>query len=333
LDWYVNAQDPVAIRDLRREIADYLRRHAADQTAVPDAELAVQELLGNALRHSPGTAWVSIDWAQAEPVVTVHDLGPDFALEPSLPAVEEEGGRGLYIVAHLTESLTQVAKAAGGNAVSARLAVRRPTERSYDPPRRRSRSLPALEERQEEGGFGKESFLRAIVVQLAQSVEHLHGPEAAEAAVAQVGVDVGAQMEEEYRLAKGIVDRLTPEQMADAYVRLKHAIDGDFYAIEVTTDRIVLGNRACPFGAVVMKAPSLCRMTSSVFGGIAARNAENGLVVLEERIAVGDPQCRIVIHLGAAPERARDVGHHYGGNEGPVEPANGSPDAPHLTDR
>jgi anti-sigma regulatory factor (Ser/Thr protein kinase) len=332
VDWYVNAQDPVAIRDLRQEIADYLRRHAADQSAVPDAELAVQELLGNALRHSPGAAWVSIDWAQAEPVVTVHDLGPDFALDPSLPVDDDEGGRGLYIAAHLTESLTQVAKAAGGKAVSARLAVRRPAERSFDPPRRRSRSLPALEERQEDGGFGKEAFLRVIVVQLAQSVEHLHGPEAAEAAVAQVGVDVGAQMEEEYRLAKGIVDRLTPEQMADAYVRLKHAIDGDFYVIEVSADRIVLGNRACPFGPVVMKAPSLCRMTSSVFGGIAARNAENGLVVLEERIAVGDPQCRIVIHLGDAPARAQGVGHRYRRIEEPVTGPSHAPGA-RLTDR
>jgi hypothetical protein len=36
-------------------------------------------------------------------------------------------------------------------------------------------------------------------VQLAQTVGEDHGPAAAEAAVAQVGVDVGGQMEEAYR--------------------------------------------------------------------------------------------------------------------------------------
>jgi predicted ArsR family transcriptional regulator len=201
----------------------------------------------------------------------------------------------------------------GGNRVSARLPIRRADESSHDPPQRRSHALPALEERRPEGGFGKEPFLRALVVQLAQSIEFQHGLAAAEAAVAQVGADAGVQMEQEYRLAKSVVGRMTPEQIADAYIRLKHAIDGDFYLIEVSADRIVLGNRACPFGPVVQKAPALCRMTSSVFGGIAARNAGEGLVVLEERIAVGDPECRVVVHLGTAPAAAADIGHRYEG--------------------
>jgi hypothetical protein len=51
-------------------------------------------------------------------------------------------------------------------------------------------------------------------------------------------------------------------------------------------------------------------MTSSVFGGIAARNSGEASVVLEERIAVGDPECRIVVTLG---ERAEGpAAHHYG---------------------
>ena len=57
------------------------------------------------------------------------------------------------------------------------------------------------------------------------------------------------------------------------------------------------------FGDAVKAAPALCRMTSSVFGGIAARNrADGAAVVLEERISVGDPGCRVVVHLCAPPE-------------------------------
>ena len=38
-------------------------------------------------------------------------------------------------------------------------------------------------------------------MQLARTIEDHHGPDAAEAAVAQVGMDVGGQMEQEFRLA------------------------------------------------------------------------------------------------------------------------------------
>jgi len=77
----------------------------------------------------------------------------------------------------------------------------------------------------------------------------------------------------------------------------------------VTDDRIVLGNDRCPFGDVVRLAPALCRMTSAVFGGIAAGSHGEASVTLEERIAVGDPGCRVVIQLG--PQTATPAAHQY----------------------
>jgi predicted ArsR family transcriptional regulator len=119
-------------------------------------------------------------------------------------------------------------------------------------------------------------------------------------------------MEEQYRRARGLVDALSPEQIADLYVRLKAAIDGDFYVVEISEERIVLGNRRCPFGDVVRRAPGLCRMTSSVFGGIAARNTGGASVVLEERIAVGDPECRVAVWLTGAQRGRWGAAHDYG---------------------
>ena len=78
----------------------------------------------------------------------------------------------------------------------------------------------------------------------------------------------------------------------------------------------MLGNRRCPFGAAVQREPALCRMTSSVFGGIAARSASRSSVVLEERIALGDPECRVVVWLGDEATPDPDSAHHY---LGPVE--------------
>ncbi len=89
-------------------------------------------------------------------------------------------------------------------------------------------------------------------------------------------------------------------------------IGGGFSVEEVTAARITLVNDRCPFGEAVRRAPALCRMTSSVFGGIAARNTGLGAaVVSEERIAVGDPQCRVVVWLDVEEQSAQHAGHRY----------------------
>lgn len=314
MDWYLDGTDAAAATALRREVMAYLRRHADPDADFDGAELAVSELIGNSVLHAGGQAWVSLSWSGRQPVITVHDLGPGFTPDFSLPddpiAVR---GRGMFLVSHLTDALEIEAKRGGGSRITATLPITRPPEADLDPPRHRRGALPDLDEASPQGGFHREPFLRALVVQLAQAVEDGYGPDVAEAAIAQVGTDVGGQMESEYRAAREVVDRLSPEQIADCLVRLKHAIDGDFFVIEITDDRIVLGNNKCPFGDVVQRAPALCRMTSSVFGGIAARNADDGAaaVVLEERIAVGDPGCRVTVFLGEPPDDATAGAHRY----------------------
>lgn len=312
MDWYLDGTDVTATVALRTEIRDYLDRHADPASDLDAAEVAVGEVLSNLWRHAPGSAWVSLTWASDSPLLEVRDLGPGFRPDVSeVPPVERTGGRGLFIVSAFTKSLETAAREAGGTTVSVVLDVERPPAESYDPEPSTGSRLPGLDEALPEGGFGKESFLRALVVQLAQAVERTGGPALAEASVAQVAIDVGSQMEAEYRAAADVVERLDPNQLADCFVRLKHAIDGEFFVIEITPDRIVLGNHRCPFGDAVRKAPALCRMTSAVFGGIAANSHGQAAVTLEERIAVGDPQCRVVIDLGPPPDTISRAAHHY----------------------
>jgi predicted ArsR family transcriptional regulator len=95
----------------------------------------------------------------------------------------------------------------------------------------------------------------------------------------------------------------------DVLVDLKRRIQGDFFVVEETEDRIVLGNRACPFGAMVDGRPSLCMMTSNVFGHIASQNLGYAAVDLPRTIAQGDLGCQVVIYLrpGAhVPAAARE---------------------------
>ncbi len=313
MDWFVESADPAAASDLRREIRSYLERHADGTRSLDDAELVASELIQNGVLHAGGPLWVSLRWTGPYPELTVSDLGPGFELAPALPEDSVAvGGRGLFIVSKLARSLEARTRTAGGAVVSATLDVSRPPAESHVTVVRRRGALPDLEEAQPAGGFGREAFLRALVVQLARTVESEHGPVAAEAAVAQVGADVGGQMEDEFRQAHDVVGQMTADQIAECYVRLKAAIGGGFSVEDVRHDRIVLVNDRCPFGDVVRRAPSLCRMTSSVFGGIASHNSGTGaLVVLEERIAVGDPQCRVVVWLDVEEPSGQHAGHRY----------------------
>lgn len=319
MDWYLDGSDVAATVALRTEIRSYLERHADPASDLDSAEVAVSELLSNLPRHAPGPAWVSLTWATESPLLEVRDLGPGFTADVSeVPPLDRTGGRGLFLASAFVRSLETAARRAGGTTVRAVLDVERPPAESFDPAPSHGPLLPGLQEALSTGGFGKESFLRALVVQLAQAVERNGGPALAEACVAQVGIEVGSQMEAEYRVATEVVDRLDPSQLADCFVRLKHAIDGGFYVIELSPDRIVLGNTQCPFGDVVRKAPALCRMTSAVFGGIAANSHDESAVVLEERIAVGDPECRVIVHLGPAIG-ATPGAHRYRAHRPPAE--------------
>ena len=308
MDWLLHPATADNASALRREVGALLRRHCTDQVEVATAELAVSELIGNAVEHVGGDVWVSLEWTDEQPVLTVHDLGPMFELAVADPGATSMRGRGLWLVSTLAGDLAVAAKRAGGKRVSARLPVRRGSEPSYDFPARPVNPLPGLDEAGPDG-FGRESFLRALVVEQSRTTEEVQGPARAEEMVAHVGATVGGQMEAEYRRATGARDALSNQQIADCYVRLKAAIGGGFYIIEVTEDRIVLGNTRCPFGDAVLQAPSLCRMTSSVFGGIAARARGEAVVQLDERIAVGDPGCRVTVWLGAAAQAPS--GHRY----------------------
>jgi hypothetical protein len=94
-------------------------------------------------------------------------------------------------------------------------------------------------------------------------------------------------------------------------VDLKRRIQGDFFIIEETDEKIVLGNRACPFGEKVQDRPALCMMTSNVFGVIAADNLGYGRVVLEQTIAQGSPGCRVVVYLKPPGQGQKAEGREY----------------------
>jgi predicted ArsR family transcriptional regulator len=154
----------------------------------------------------------------------------------------------------------------------------------------------------------RDLFLRSLVRELAGTLEDVVGVREASGYISVVGARIGEQINDDYKAALK-VDRLTREQVAAVMVDLKHRIQGECRIIEEDADRIVLGNRACPFGNKVLGRPSMCMMTSNVFGHIAADNLGYARVELQETIARGHPGCRVVVHL--KPSGELEEGREY----------------------
>jgi predicted ArsR family transcriptional regulator len=156
----------------------------------------------------------------------------------------------------------------------------------------------------------RDVFLRTLLRHLAGTLQDVVGLEEASGFVSVVGQKIGEEINAAYTSALA-VDQLTREQVADVLVDLKRRIQGDFFIIEEDDERIVLGNRACPFAEKVVGRPALCMMTSNVFGSIAAENLGYAKVVLENTIARGDSGCRVVVYLKPSDAAQRAAGREY----------------------
>ena len=156
----------------------------------------------------------------------------------------------------------------------------------------------------------RDVFLRTLLRHLSGTLQDVVGLDEASGFVSVVGQRIGNDIDAGYRTALA-VDRLSREQVADVLVDLKRRIQGDFFVIEEDDEKIVLGNRACPFGEKVIGRPALCMMTSNVFGSIAAQNLGYAKVVLEQAIARGDAGCRVVVHLKPTEQAQAAPGREY----------------------
>jgi predicted ArsR family transcriptional regulator len=156
----------------------------------------------------------------------------------------------------------------------------------------------------------RDVFLRSLLRELAGTLEEVVGQEEAAGYISVVGQRIGDQINASYTRALA-VESLSATQVAQVLVNLKRRIEGDFYLIEQDDEKIVLGNRACPFGDKVVNRPALCMMTSNVFGVIAAENLGYAKVDIQESIAQGQAGCRVVVYLKPTEEAQAGWGREY----------------------
>jgi serine phosphatase RsbU (regulator of sigma subunit)/anti-sigma regulatory factor (Ser/Thr protein kinase) len=114
--WSFDARDAEAARNVQAELAAELRRVPLTDAGVANAELVFAELIGNVVRYAAKLVDVTLDASGPFPVLHILDGGPGFRYSPRLPLdVLSERGRGLFIVAQLTEEFHVTKRPHGGS--------------------------------------------------------------------------------------------------------------------------------------------------------------------------------------------------------------------------
>lgn len=165
------------------------------------------------------------------------------------------------------------------------------------------------------GELNGHTFLAKLITQYALIHRKTIGP-AADKYIEQLGLRTGEWIESFYD------DPLhwTVDQYVHVIVDLKNAIGGHFEIVSVDPDHVVIRAKECPFGEFVKDAPHLCKMTSSVLGGIAARKFGYGKVTLRQRIALNDPICEVAVYFDRDDKEEGDIYENI-----PTTPDQGDP--------
>jgi anti-sigma regulatory factor (Ser/Thr protein kinase) len=101
--WNFDAGDAAAVRRARLAFTERLRGSLTSED-IAAAELVFMELIGNVVRHAPGSVKVWIEANASSFLLHVIDRGPGFRYSSKLPLDPlSESGRGLFLISMLTE--------------------------------------------------------------------------------------------------------------------------------------------------------------------------------------------------------------------------------------
>lgn len=286
MDWCLDPRVAGACDAVERDIAAHLARHAVEPGTV---ELARPTVRGALNRPDREPVWVTLDWTGhqcalrvrpapsgrlvgtplAEGATRAHDHAARLASARRDPPVEEVVGEEVFEVG-----------------------VARMPEQDID--------LPPSGEPWPPAG---EPWLPArdrvqLLGLISSEVDRGHS---LEEAAARAGATVAAHV----MAGAPVAD--DPGEVAARMVQVEADLGADFEVVEVDRGRAVLRNRRCPFGPRTGR--SMCRFTSALAGGLAARASGRSEVSVVESLAAGDHECRLVVDTAGGLDRR--VSHRY----------------------
>lgn len=151
-------------------------------------------------------------------------------------------------------------------------------------------------------------FLNRMVGTLSETIEDVIGLEDAAHFIGVVGRRIGNSELAEFPMT----ETADAAGIARHLVAFKARIGGEFAIESIDGDTITLVNGRCPFFKEAEGRPSLCQMTTNVFGRIAANATGFARVSVPESLARRDARCRVVVKLSYSKDAGDDGQDFFG---------------------
>lgn len=125
MEWIFRSGSMLDARTSRAEFMSALRERATETSDLGAAEVIFGELIGNVVRHAPGSVRVRLEWTGRRAMLSVHYEHAPFRPTFRLPDdIMSEHGRGLYIARALATSVDVTHVSGDGTSVQVGLPVR-----------------------------------------------------------------------------------------------------------------------------------------------------------------------------------------------------------------
>ena len=148
-------------------------------------------------------------------------------------------------------------------------------------------------------------FLQKMLGSVAGTLEEIVGLEEAKGYMSLVGEQLACSTD----IAPGRC--ASAYETGDLFVSMQRQVGGGFRVTSTGVDRVELQSLTCPFGRHVVGRPSLCMITSNMFGRLAAEQHGHVTVELAEAIARGDRRCVVRVNTAPDLEISTDNQRHF----------------------
>ncbi len=156
-----------------------------------------------------------------------------------------------------------------------------------------------------------QGLLQATLRGILDSVGAILHPSAIRQALRQIGVKLGRQASEQYRLVNGVSDPLSRKDYARCLVSLKELWRWECVLLDETANSLSLRIPSCPFGNSAASGSELCALTSALLGGIAADQFGYAKVCLKRGCGIPPQNCRVTIYIRKTDESLAAQGETY----------------------
>lgn len=274
MDWCVDTRVRGAADLVESEVAAHLARHAMESGVVELARAAVRRGLAD---PAPGPLWVTLDWSGHQCLMRVGALPPG-----ALPG--HEIGPGVHRAYKEARRLADGRGADGYVEQVIELGVARAPEHDIDLPPAPPDTFPELDS--------------AHVMGLISG--QITAGHTLEEAASKAGATVAAMSGTETATSD-------PDDAVARLIEAERRLGADFELVESGPRRFVVRNGRCPFGPATSR--SMCRFTSALAGGLAARTSGRSEVTVLESLAAGDHECRLMVDTEGGLDPV--VAHRY----------------------